>query len=399
MTDTPTLDIKPYGLRGRAPVKRPPVFIALFVAFFGVVFIAFPVGTSWNGGTVFRLFTLPSVAVGLLMIAVALWMLVGTRDVLVKRGVLRVRYALGPLGFSVRLGADTLERLRVVTASKSKDASVHDAPYTLEARLSRTSGKTKDAFPLAEADDPSWLIAWCETLGETLRVPTTIAKDARRALEEDPDDGVERPPVGYAAPRTSATIPSWAEVEPGHVTLYCLLDRDAKRRTASYFGMGGFFMVLPVVTVWFMLSGGKPGAGIVLGIGSIVLLFVAIGLTMVGYAFLSRRDSWIIDVTNNGLLCTARHLGRTRSRSVHAGSVRDVSVIETGESWGGHKDASGRTVGGTPVKQVRIDLEIGPPLRLMTGCSDDSLTWARDALASALCLPDPDGEPSDDAPE
>mgnify|MGYP001793954124 CR=1 FL=1 len=380
----PRLVTTPRGLKGKAPVPRIPLVFTLLIGLLGGVFVAFPLGGALSSGAVgFGMVVIIPASMGLLLMLLALWLAVGSRGVDVRDGTLGVRYAFGPIGFTYRFAPGLVERVRVSTAKKGEGASAFDAPYSLEARVARKGAAGVDTVTLAEGEEPAWMVEWCERIASALDAPTTIARAARRALEPI-DDATIRPPEGLTLDEPPAGCPSTVEVTPGHVTLYARADKASNRRTRSYVALGGAFILFALVVGSFLLSGAPLPMQI--GIGSGILLVVAIGIAMVLYGSLSGADRWIFDITGNQLVCTYRHLGRTKSVSLHASRVLSVDVVHSGETTGGVRTRGGAHSGGIAVKQLRLDFDAGPPVRAMTGCSEESLVWCRDTLRMALAL-------------
>ncbi|MEM1422499.1 MAG: hypothetical protein AAGH64_00700 [Planctomycetota bacterium] len=383
-TPAPQLVATPRGLKGTAPVPRIPLVFTLFIGLLGIVFVAFPLGGALSSGAVgLGTIVLLPASIGLLLMLLALWLALGSRGVVVRDGALGLRYAFGPIGFTYRFARGLVERVRVSTAKKGEGASAFDAPYTLEARVARDGSSAVDTVTLAEGEEPAWMVEWCERIAEELGVPTTIARAARRALEPI-DDATVRPPDRLTLDDPPAGCPSTVEVTAGHVTLYARADKASKQRTRSYLALGGVFIVFPLVVGYFLLNGAPLAMQI--GVGSGILLVVAIGVAMVLYGSLSGADRWIFDVTGNQLVCTYRNLGRTKSVALHASRVRSVEVVHSGETIGGVRTRGGAHSGGVAVKQLRVDFDAGFPIRAMTGCSDASLEWCRDVLRAALVL-------------
>ncbi|GAB4515476.1 MAG: hypothetical protein Tsb0013_20050 [Phycisphaerales bacterium] len=397
--DTPALRRTAYGLVGRSPVSRPHPVLCTGIAFFGFVFIAFPVGTSIGQGA-FALVAVPFALIGLAIMLIGLWLAFGSRRVVVKHGRLKLWYGFGPVGAAIPLPASDLEHIAVKHADAAQSSGAFDKPYDLVAKLSRNGQRGMDTITLAEGDDPSWMAAWAHEIAQAVGVEARIPRAIERASDDEPD-GVERPPADAAYPDPPASSPVWCEHRTRHFTLYALPDAQAKRRTGSFIAMGlAFILLTGAVTAGFVYAGAYSHLGQAIGLGSFALLFVCIGIALLAYGVLARRERWIIDVQDGTLLATFVRLGRPRTRAIPAHAVRDVRVEHSGESTGGgSRRRSGSPEASTPIMQLQIRPKTGPWLRLMTGCSDASLAWAREVLAIALCLDGPasDADPGGDA--
>ncbi len=395
----PELRTTAYGLRGDSPIDRPHPIFSLFIALFGFVMIAFPVGTSWGSGALNLLFLTPFVLFGLVFMLVGVWVIIGSRRVIVKRGRLKLWYGFGPFGVPIPLPQKDMDRLRVRRVKTASGGSDFDKPYELVAELSRDGKKGRDHIQLAAGDDPAWLSAWAEQIGDAIGAEYAVMKSLRPKAEAH-GVSVPLPPEGAVYPEPPITSPFSLEERPGHITLFAAMDRSARRRSQSFIGMGvAFISLIVLVGGGFVVSGAYSSLPVAIGLGSMTLLFFLAGLTMLGYGVLITRDKWIVDITDGTLLATFTHLGRRRTRQIPASEVSSVRVEETGESWGGSSMNDGPAHDGIPVKELRIAPRSGPQLRLLTGCSDTSLEWARRVLSIALAVTPIDGtaETDDDA--
>lgn len=386
----PQLRTTPYGLFGKAPMSRLHPVFAGGLLLMGVAACAFPLGnTLAQGLSLFSLVVIPFCLVGVAMVVGAVWLLFGSRAVVVRRGRLKAWYGFGPLGFGIGLPMERLKRLRL-EVSKASDTSggVHDLPYDLIAELSpKENGAGMDRVTLVEADDPVWIHAWGEEIAEAVRADLSVARAVTDAMRPA-DDGIERPVPGVAYEEPPTDSPFTLDARDGHVTLTGRLDSAGRQRTTSYIVMGLFFMGISAGAAWFFYDPAM-GAMMLAGLGSMLLLFFYIGLVLCAFGLLSRSNRWILDITENALLITAKQVGRTVTRTIDAGNVRTVRVAHSGETSGGNRK---RGVEGTPVMQLQIVPRSGPWVRLMTGCSDESLAWTAIVLRASLGLDDDGGE-------
>lgn len=96
--------------------------LGLFSMTFGIAFVSAPLGTALNFddlGILPLLFTIPFILGGLIPIAVGLFMLCGRITVALSPGGIRVRYHVGPLGYSKTAVLDAIIRVHVAQSKPS----------------------------------------------------------------------------------------------------------------------------------------------------------------------------------------------------------------------------------------------------------------------------------------
>ncbi len=398
---TPILMRTPRGLRSSPMRFSGTKGIALLMIGMGIAFVCFPTfGVAAGGGGFMWIFVAPFIAAGLFMMGLGLFMALGSVRVITRPGRLGMRAELVLWGWTFWVPAQRLTDLRLRMSTDKDGSAGIEGVYRLEARFNKPAAGQKESAlthgghtTIAAGNDHAWLLEWAQTLSTELDVPLVRQRAFDRAIESaDEGDTTQRPPADAVYPQPPEGVVSWVEETPGGVTLYALPDAHSKGFTRTLIGLGVLFpLIAGGVGAMFISSlWGTKGATLqLLGIGSVVVLFVGGGFYALVCGIRGKRARWIVDITEGTLLLNARTMRGKVSAVLPAAHVTRVSVADTGTSYGGTEQG-----GGTPVREVRIAPRHARALSILKGSSDASLDWAAEVLRIALAL-----DPSDTSPE
>jgi hypothetical protein len=333
------------------------------------------------------LFSLVLLAVGLALLFLGLYSIVGRDELIVSPAAIRAVLRVGPLRWSRSVGRDRLRRLTVVRSLTEETAArmgPSGATYTLRAEDDR-GRKTRLLRPypyelvraLADA-----VAALCKMIPPdsadafAVGAPVSVAEDSEVAT--DVRDREDQPASSSAILERTAdglrvVIPPmgfWRGSSPfakEFVFFWCTSTAVVTTVIAAILLSGGEIRKGPGVprSNWFLVLFFTPF--VLIGIGGILYLINGgrrwASLTVRGGVFAIERREWF----------------RTRRSAWRRDELRSVGVQVRADS-----DAEGGT---GYVTTLRIEAEDGEPLSILAHRDKAELEWIATALREALRLP------------
>jgi hypothetical protein len=358
----------------------PIVFGTVFAGFaiFWVLGAAGVIGNgAGSGSLLLPLFGFPFVAIGLAIMGVGATLAFGRPEFEIRDDRFRSGIRLGPLRRSKWRPLDAIERFEINRFGTNPSLN---APYVLRVHV----GEERPLNVTGSADG-----AWLERLASTITARIDrgqLAEDPPPivARERDPELDPEEPapdimPADVADPGPPPEgCPLWIEHSPTGPTVF-IPPRGMRAKPVP--ALLGFCLL------WMLITNGV-GAGFVMGftrsggqvfamlfVGSILVLFEAVGVWLLFYALSLARRRAILDITDAGrtLLVTRSGLRKSTQREIAGADIAAIQVQNSGAS-----------INDQPLREVSIKVVGADDIDLMTGAPEPHLQWLARALRHAL---------------